>query len=90
MEVISFRIDKDLKKELEHLTNSLNSSQSQAIKDAIHAFYQQIINQEKVKKTPQMILRESGYIGSFEGRRDLSVTYKRDITKGLEKKHGKK
>lgn len=47
-------------------------------------------NKEKIKKTPQEIFMESGYVGSFENRRDLSVTYKKDIARRLKEKHGLK
>lgn len=88
METISFRFDDELKKELDFIKATLNSNQSQAIKDAIHAFYQLLKNQEQAKKLPQEILKESGFIGSFQAKKDLSATYKRDIVKGLKTKHG--
>jgi hypothetical protein len=88
METISFRFDDELRKELEFIKKALNSNQSQAIKDAIHAFYQLLKNQEESKQSPQELLKESGFIGSFKARKDLSVTYKRDINKGLKSKHG--
>ena len=88
METISFRFDDELKKELDYIKTTLNSNQSQAIKDAIHAFYQHLKTQEKAKQSPQEILKGSGFIGSFQADKDLSVTYKRDITKGLKGKHG--
>lgn len=90
METISFRFDKELKKELNFIKTTLNSNQSQAIKDAIHAFYQHLKKEEKAKKSPQEILKESGFIGSFEAKTDLSVSYKRELVKGLKEKHANK
>ena len=87
METASFRFDDEVKKELNFIKATLNSNQSQAIKNAIHAFYQHLKNQEKAKKSPKEILMESGFIGSFEAKNDLSVTYKRELTKGLKRKH---
>ena len=87
METFSFRCDDKLKKELDFIKTTLNSNQSQAIKDAIHAFYQVLKTQEQSQRSPQEILKESGFIGSFEAKEDLSVTYKSDITKGLKAKH---
>lgn len=66
---------------------SQNSNQSQAIKDAIHAFYHQLKTCEQVKKSPEEILKSSGFIGSFEVKKDLSETYKREVVKGFKAKH---
>lgn len=88
METFSFRYSEEIKKELDFIKSTLNSNQSQAIKDAIHAFYKYLKTQEQAKKSPQEMFKQSGFIGSFEGRKDLSVTYKRDITKRLKAKHG--
>ncbi len=82
METFSFRCDDKSKKELEYIKESLNSNKSQAIKDAIHAFYVHLKTQEQEQLSPQKILKESGFIGSFEAKKDLSVTYKQDIAKG--------
>lgn len=87
METFSFRCDDKSKKELDFIKASLNSNQSQAIKDAIHAFYVILKTQEQEQRSPQEILKESGFIGSFEAKKDLSVTYKQDIAKGLRAKH---
>lgn len=88
METISFRFDDELKKELDFIKTAINLNQSQAIKEAIHAFYQFLKTQEQAERSPQEILKESGFIGSFQAKKDLSVTYKRDIAKGLKAKHG--
>lgn len=61
MERISFRIEDQLKEELAFVKASLNSNQSQAIKEAIHAFYQHLQSQEKSKKSSQKIFKDSGY-----------------------------
>ncbi len=90
METISFRIDEDIKKELTYVKETLNATQTQAIKDAIHALYQYLLKQEKSKKSPQEIFKESGYIGSFRGKKDLSLDYKRDLIHGLKAKHESK
>lgn len=88
METFSFRYDDNVKKELDFIKAYLNSTQSQAIKDAIHAFYQYLKAEEKAKSSPTEILKESGFIGSFEGKRNLSTTYKQELTKGIKAKHG--
>lgn len=87
METISFRIDDELKKELTFVKSTLKSTQTQAIKDAIHALYQHLQLHEKSKKSPQEIFKESGYLGSFKARKDLSVNYKSALTHGLKAKH---
>lgn len=88
METFSFRYDKNVKKELDFIKTYHNSNQSQAIKDAIHAFYQNLKREEKAKLSPAEILKESGFIGSFEGKKNLSTKYKEEITKGIKAKHG--
>ena len=87
METFSFRCDDTLKKELDFIKTSLNSNQSQAIKDAIHAFYQILKAEEQGEQSPQDILKESGFIGSFEAKKNLSGTYKNEIANGFKAKH---
>ena len=87
METISFRIEEQLKEELAFVKATLNANQSQAIKEAIHAFYQHLQSQERLKKSPQTILKETGFIGSFKGEKDLSVNYKKYLTRGWKAKY---
>lgn len=87
METISFRIENQLKEELAFVKAALNSTQSDAIKEAIHAFYKYLQKQEKSKKTPQEIFKESGFIGCFKGRKDLSVNYKKELALSLKAKY---
>lgn len=87
METISFRVDDELKKELNYVKSVLNSTQSQAIKDAIHTLYQFLIEKEESMKSPQAIFKESGYLGSFQGNSDLSVNYKKYFYETLKDKH---
>jgi hypothetical protein len=79
MDIISFRSNKEFKQELDFIKLTLNVSQSQAIKDAVHAFYQYLKDREEVEKSPYEIFKESGYLGSFSSRKDLSTTYKNDL-----------
>lgn len=83
METFSFRYDEKVKRELDFIKASLNANQSQSIKDAIHAFYQYLKMEEKAKLSPSQILKESGFIGSFKGKKNLSTTYKGELTKGI-------
>lgn len=76
MGTISFRIDTELRRKLTLIRSKLKSTQSQAIKDAIHAYYHHLQLHKKTKKSPEEIFKESGYLGSFENRKDLSVSYK--------------
>jgi hypothetical protein len=87
MDIISFRFNKDLKHELDFIKATLNVSQTQAIKDAIHAFYHHLITEEESKKSPYELFKESGYLGSFSSKKDLSTGYKEELTKGLKDKH---
>lgn len=90
METFSFRYDEQVKKELDFIKTYLKSNQSQAIKDAIHAFYRCLKMEEKAKKSPAEILKESGFIASFAGPKNLSTVYKQKLTKGIKDKHGVK
>ena len=87
MDIISFRFDKEVKRELDFIKISLNVTQTQAIKDAIHAFYHNLKAQEESKKSHYEMFKESGYLGSFSSKKDLSTTYKEELTKGLKAKH---
>lgn len=50
--------------------------------------YLQILKTQKQEQpSPQEILKESGFIGSFKAKKNLSVTYKSEITKSLKTKH---
>ncbi len=71
MDTISFRVDKKLKMEFDKA--SIRWSQSQAIKEVIHAFYQHLLMHEESQKSPQPIFKDSGFIGSFQGKKDHSV-----------------
>jgi hypothetical protein len=88
METFSFRYDEKVKKELDFIKAHLNSNQSQAIKDAIHTFYEYLKMEEKAKLSPLEILKESGFIGCFKGEKNLSTTYKEQLTKRIKAKHG--
>ena len=85
---ISFRIDDESKKELDFIRKISNANQTQAIKDAIHVFYQSLKTDKQTKRSPQEILKDSGFIGSFQAKKDLSTTYKREIAEGLKAKNG--
>ena len=88
METFSFRYDEKVKRELDFIKTYLDSNQSQAIKDAIHAFYQYLKIEEQTKLSPKEIFKESGFIGCFQGKKNLSTTYKKETTKSIKAKHG--
>lgn len=67
-----------------------NISQSQAIKASIHAYYLHLQEEQMTKKSPAMIFKKSGYLGSFKGDKNLSTNYKKVLTKCLKKKYDKK
>lgn len=88
MQTFSFRDDDSIKEELDFIKATLHSNQSKAIKNAIHAYYLHLKEQEQLKKSPQEILKQTGFIGCFSGPKDLSTNYKQILTKELKKKHG--
>ena len=90
METFSFRFDEKIKRELDFIKSYLNANQSQAIKDAIHAFYQFLKQEEQAQLSPAEIFKKSGFIGSFKGKKDLSTNYKEEVTKSIKAKHGSK
>jgi hypothetical protein len=90
METKSFRCDKKLKDELLFIQNLHDTNQSQAIKEAIHAYYLILKEEQMSKKSPGKIFRRSGYLGGFKGDKDLSTSYKEVITKGIKRKYDKK
>lgn len=90
METFSFRYDERVKRELDFIKSYFDSNQSQAIKDAIHAFYQHLKMEEQAQLSPKQIFEESGFIGCFQAEKNLSTTYKKKITKSIKAKHGVK
>lgn len=90
MESMSFRCDQQIKSELLFIQNQQESTQSQAIKAAIHAYYLFLQEEERSKKSPVKIFKKSGYLGSFKGDRNLSTNYKEIISKGMKLKYGEK
>jgi len=88
--MISFRSDEQIKKEIDYIKYACNATQTQAIKDAIHAFYRQLQLKEDGGKSPQELLTQSGFIGSFEANEDLSTNYKEYLAQGLKNKHDSK
>lgn len=85
--MLSLRLDKRVERELDYIKFILNENQSQAVKEAIHAFYE-ILLKTKSQKMPSEILKSTGYIGSFTAEANLSTNYKKELTKNLKKKHG--
>jgi hypothetical protein len=89
MKMVSLRLDEKAEKELDYIKSVLHESQSQALKEAIHAYYE-ILMKTKSQKNPAEIFKSSGFIGCFNADRDLSSDYKRKLNDNLEKKHGTK
>lgn len=82
----SFRFDDKVKGELDYIKDTLQASQSEAIKEAIHIYYQ--ILMKKSTESPVDILKKSGFIGSFKGNKNLSKNYKQKLERGWKNKHG--
>ncbi len=86
MRIVSLRLDKKAEQELEYI-KSIHENQSQAVKEAIHAYYEILMKTEKPKISSEMF-KSSGYVGSFKAKKDLSTNYKEELTSDLKKKHG--
>ena len=87
MGVTSFRLDEHVRDELDFIKGALQTNQTEAIVEAIHAYYQ-ILRQKKPTKSQFDVLTEIGFIGCFKGNRHLSTNYKEVLEKGWKKKHG--
>lgn len=87
MRMLSLRLDDQAAKELDYIKLALHENQSQVVKEAIHAYYVTLIDSESPKSSAEIFIN-SGFIGSFEAEKDLSVNYKEKLTKKLKEKHG--
>lgn len=87
MRMLSLRLDEKTEKELNYIKSTLNESQSLVVKEAIHAYYEILVAAESDKCAADIFI-DSGYIGSFKAEKDLSIRYKKKLTKGLKRKHG--
>ena len=89
MRMLSLRLDEKTEKELNYIKLTLNESQSLVVKEAIHAYYETLVAAESQKSATDIFM-DSGYIGSFNAEKDLSINYKEKLIAGLETKHGLK
>lgn len=87
MRMLSLRLDERTEKELDYIKATLNGSQSLAVKEAIHAYYETLVADGSGKSSSDIFI-DSGYVGSFKAEKDLSVNYKEKLKEGFERKHG--
>ncbi len=85
--LITARMDEQEIFQIEYLKKHLRSeSTTQVLRNALNCLYQDV-KQKEVKKTPFELLEELHLIGSFEGEKELSIDYKKKISKYVEQKH---
>lgn len=84
--LISARINEETAWELDFLKGALgNKKVTEVLVTAIHLLYR-TQSQKKQNKTPFDFLKETGFIGGTEGRKDDSMNYKKEITERIKKK----
>lgn len=82
---INARLDEVHSKKLEYLQDATQGGVSDVIKQAIDLFYQKV---RAERSNASAMLRRAGFIGCGEASADLSETYKEELKKITERKHG--
>lgn len=82
---INARLDKEIAPQVHYLAKVTGLNLSEVVKKSIRYFYEQVRSQE-VK--PADILMKTGFVGSAQGEKNLSQTYKEKISLTLGAKHG--
>lgn len=82
---ISTRLDETRAQKLEYLREATHLGISEIVKQGIDLMYE-----EARKRRPDSfaVMRDSGFIGAWEGEPDLSTRYKDELTASLGSKHG--
>ncbi len=83
---INARLDPERSRKLEFLKRRDHVGTSEVVKRGIDALYEEAKNEGR--PSAYEILLESGFIGCGEGPGNLSETYKEELLKILEEKHG--
>lgn len=85
--IITARINEQIGSQIDYLKQHLNAdSTTQVLTTAVSSLYDAIKQQES-QKSPFTLLDELQLIGCFEGEKQLSQSYKRQISDTLDKKH---
>ena len=77
---INARLDPDLARKIETLRRQTGQSMTEIVKASLESYYVEVTGARR----PAELLAE--LIGSGVGPRDLSVTYKSELTRSLSKK----
>ncbi len=81
---INARIDEDLQEKIEFLKAETHKTTSEIIKTSVDQYYNSVKSKQK---SPYLIAKESGFVGSFAAEPDLSVNYKKYVSEIVDKKH---
>lgn len=88
--IVTARMEEEVFHQIEYLKNQLGTNSTTGIlKEAVHNLYNSFKKKE-IRKSPFELLDELNLIGCIQGKKDLSVNYKKEITKSLVKKHQKR
>ena len=80
---INARLDPQTQSQLQYIIDHTESNISQAIKQAIHHYFTLLSEHRHAAK----IMEASGFVGCAEGPKQLSTTYKKQLTDSLGVKH---
>lgn len=85
--IITARIDEQIVLQIEYLKRHLNvRNTTNVLKEAVANLYKSVKQREE-QKSPFKLLEELHLIGCFEGEENLSITYKKELSDSLSKKH---
>ncbi|MFN7656644.1 MAG: ribbon-helix-helix domain-containing protein [Dolichospermum sp.] len=80
---LEIQLDDDCVEKLAYIQQETNQDFSEAIKQAIEKYYNQV---KTNNKTPLALCKELGLVGCFNGDSDVSVTYKTNMANYLQDK----
>ncbi len=76
---LNARIDEGLARKVEALRRATKQTTTEVVRVAIERYYEQVGTEAR----PYDALARGGFIGCADGPADLSVTYKRELTRSL-------
>ncbi len=81
---INARLDEQTATDLEYLKEMTQSNNTEVLKKAIRFYADQMRNE--ISHSKQALI-DSGFVGGFEGPKDLSTNYKRYFAESLDEKY---
>ncbi len=82
---LNARLDRDLARKLDAIRRRSGMTTTEVLRAALERYYEA----DNEPLTPMDVLEDAGFVGCIAGTRNLSTTYKAQLTRSLRKKHGR-